>query len=109
MYQVVIIKNKTLLHLIVGKQIYQNKSKKLVTYLNPYSYLRLRKHLDLLSHFDEIYIDGIALVVILKFFGIINVPRKSFDMSSYAPLLFNKASESKKASILSVLQIRIFK
>jgi len=91
------MKHINIIYLLKIRQSTQNQNMRLNTYLNPYSYLRMRKNLDLLSRFDNIEIDGIALVVILKFFGIINVPRKSFDMSSYAPLLFNKASESKKS------------
>ena len=59
-----------------------------MTYLNPYSYLSARKNQDLFGRFDEIRIDGIALVVFLKCFGVARIRRRSFDMSSDARSFF---------------------
>ena len=71
---------------------YKNK---LVTFLNPYSYLYFRKNIELFREFDIIYIDGISLVLLVK---LINrkISRKSFDMSSLAPQVFNKAISDDK-------------
>lgn len=63
----------------------------LVTYLNPYSYLIARKEISLLQQFDEVHADGIVLVLFLRWFGVARVRRISFDMSSFAPQLFEKA------------------
>jgi exopolysaccharide biosynthesis WecB/TagA/CpsF family protein len=63
----------------------------LVTYLNPYSYLIARKEVSLLEQFDEVHADGIVLVLFLKWFGVARVRRISFDMSSFAPQLFDEA------------------
>ncbi len=80
---------KTVPDLIVEKCVPVTRRPKLVTYLNPYSYVIARHHLPLFSRFDEIRIDGIALVFFLRLFGIVNVRRRSFDMSSDAPALFD--------------------
>ena len=63
---------------------------RLVTYLNSYSYCLMRLRPELLHSFDEIHIDGIALVLFLRLFGIVRVERRSFDMGSYAPHFFEK-------------------
>ncbi|MCP4520538.1 MAG: WecB/TagA/CpsF family glycosyltransferase [Cytophagales bacterium] len=65
------------------------------TFLNPYSYLLARKEQDLFAKFDYIHIDGIALVIFLKLVGVKTV-RRSFDMTSMAPLLFKHCEEKAK-------------
>ena len=74
----------TLFDLVTRKSETASQRTTLVTYLNPYSYLILRKRPQLLEAFDEIRIDGIALVMFLKIFGVAKVARRSFDMSSDA-------------------------
>lgn len=66
------------------------------TFLNPYSYLLARKQQNIFSDFDYIHIDGIALVIFLKLIGIKTI-RRSFDMTSIAPLLFEYCQEQKKS------------
>jgi len=66
----------------------------LVTFLNPYSYVVLRKMKHIYSKFDGIEIDGIALVFFLQLFHISKKKRNSFDMSSMAGTVFEKAIES---------------
>lgn len=68
----------------------------LTTFLNPYSYLLARKNIQLFEEFNSICIDGIALVKVLKIFGLANVVRKSFDMTSLAPIVFNDAVQASK-------------
>lgn len=68
----------------------------LVTFLNPYSYLLARKHIDLFNRFDQIYIDGIALVRVLGLFNIVTVQRKSFDMTSMVPEVLEEAIQTSK-------------
>ena len=63
----------------------------LTTFVNPYSYLFLRKS-EIFSKFN-IEIDGILLVTILNFFRLGNFTRASFDMTSLAGKIFNAASE----------------
>ena len=73
------------------EQLHLNGCSRLVTFLNPYSYLYYRKNLSLFSQFDEINIDAISLVLLLKFFGV-KTKRLSFDMTSLAPLVFNSCA-----------------
>lgn len=72
----------------------QNNNKNLTTFLNPYSYLLARKNKELFKNFN-IKIDGILLVKFLKFAGI-DYKRKSFDMTSLAPVVFEKAIKENK-------------
>jgi len=73
-----------------------NSDKKLTTYLNLYSYMLARNNKDIFNYFN-IYVDGIIFVWILKAFGFVKVFRKSFDMTSMAPEIFNKAIFEKKS------------
>lgn len=66
------------------------------TFLNPFSYLKYRETPDLFKKFDVIYIDGILLVLWFRLFGI-KVERKSFDMTSLAPKVFEFCSKNKKS------------
>ncbi len=66
------------------------------TFLNPYSYLLSRKSKKIFNDFDFIHIDGIALVIFLKLVGI-KTTRRSFDMTSVAPLLFQHCQEQNKS------------
>ena len=62
---------------------------KITTFLNPFSYVLARKNNSQLKAFN-IKIDGGILVLILNLFGF-NCKRKSFDMTSLAPEVFNYA------------------
>ncbi len=64
----------------------------LATFLNPYSYLKLRRAPELYSEMNAIYIDGIALVMALRLVGI-KVSRRSLDMTSLAPHALRSAAE----------------
>ncbi|QQV10604.1 WecB/TagA/CpsF family glycosyltransferase [Acinetobacter johnsonii] len=83
---------------------YENFLKKGVdyTFINPYSYLILRKfRKEILMGSDfVILLDGFFLVLILKIFGIKNIERVSFDDSSLAPHVFKDCSEHKKTIAL---------
>jgi N-acetylglucosaminyldiphosphoundecaprenol N-acetyl-beta-D-mannosaminyltransferase len=68
----------------------------LITFLNPYSYLYFRKHAALFNRFDRIYFDGILLVTAMRLIGI-RSQRKSFDMTSLAPEVFNYCLEEGKS------------
>jgi exopolysaccharide biosynthesis WecB/TagA/CpsF family protein len=61
------------------------------TFLNPYSYLVLRKQKNMLNEFDHIYIDGEYLCKFLRMFDLINVNRRSFDNTSLAPIIFERS------------------
>ena len=74
-----------MIQLIVNKR----NNKKITTFLNPFSYVLSRENKAQLEAFD-IKIDGGILVLLLNIFGF-NCKRKSFDMTSLAPVVFNDA------------------
>ncbi len=74
---------------------FQVNNKKITTFLNPYSYLLARKEKMLFQYFN-IKIDGILLIKTSQLFGIKNITRESFDMTSLAPIVFKKAIEENK-------------
>lgn len=72
----------------------------IITFLNPYSYLFYRKNKELFSYFDSIGLDGELLVLMLNVFVLkkkSRANRLSFDMTSFAPILFNKCILEKKS------------
>lgn len=71
------------------------KGNKVVTFLNPFSYLVLRKSKIRFDKIDSIFIDGIALVLFMRLKGI-KCKRNSFDMTSLAPKVFRYCSDSEK-------------
>jgi len=91
-----IIKNKITSNINVDEIIGLNKNMNLITFLNSYSYLKLRKEKGLLNKFDHIFIDGIVMVILLNIFRISRCKRVSFDMTSLAPLVFDYAQKKKK-------------
>lgn len=81
----------------------------ITTFLNPYSYLFFRKNLTLFSSFETIYIDGIVLVYLLRLAGI-KTDRKSFDMTSIAPKVFDECiSKGKTVYIIGSKEVAINK
>lgn len=72
----------------------------LVTFVNPYSYSRIRNHEHLLPSFEKVGIDGMSLVWLIRFFLGYDVRRVSFDMTSLAPLVFRKAADEGKSVFL---------
>lgn len=63
------------------------------TFINPYSYLKLRNK-ALLSDVGNIMIDGSLFVMLYNIFLAKNESRVSFDMTSLAPKVFKQADES---------------
>lgn len=74
---------------------FEKKQTHLYTFLNPYSYLLARKNIELFGNFN-IYIDGIFFVKLLNLFGYREIKRRSFDMTSLAPVIFRKAIDENK-------------
>ena len=72
-----------------------NSTKKITTFLNPFSYLVVRKH-DISLEFFNIEIDGGLLSLIFNLFGI-SCTRRSFDMTSLAPKVFQEAIKNNKS------------
>jgi exopolysaccharide biosynthesis WecB/TagA/CpsF family protein len=76
---------------------------KLITFLNPYSLWVLHKKALLQTvcdKFDYIFIDGIALVKAINIKYNKDFERKSFDMTSLAPLVFEYAIKNDKTLYL---------
>jgi N-acetylglucosaminyldiphosphoundecaprenol N-acetyl-beta-D-mannosaminyltransferase len=74
----------------------KRKQYKLNTFLNPYSYLLAKKDKKLFERFN-IRIDGIFLVKLLNLIGLKDITRKSFDMTTFAPIVFNQLIQEKKS------------
>ena len=74
----------------------ENYDNKLITFLNPYSFLYYRKNIKMFSRFDFIFIDGILLVFLMKLISK-RVVRISFDMTSLAPKVFKDLSLRNKS------------
>ncbi len=68
---------------------------RIFTFLNPYTYLIGRKNPELYNKFNHIFIDGMLLVKFLNFFSVSDCERKSFDMTSIAPFVFEQAANNK--------------
>tara|TARA_Y100000588_G_scaffold188919_1_gene202878 strand:+ start:10960 stop:11661 length:702 start_codon:yes stop_codon:yes gene_type:complete len=70
-------------------------NKKLVTFVNPYSYYILKES-GLDTNFNRIYADGILLVKLYNLFNSEKVSRYSFDFTSVAPIAFSFFEENNK-------------
>lgn len=71
--------------------------KGIYTFLNPVSYLDALRHKELFTSFDGIFADGGLLVKAIKIaYGTI-VKRRSFDMTSLAPIVFSYAAKTGKS------------
>jgi N-acetylglucosaminyldiphosphoundecaprenol N-acetyl-beta-D-mannosaminyltransferase len=69
---------------------------RIYTFLNPVSYLDARKARSLFDSFDGIFADGSLLVKGIRLLYKKTVRRRSFDMTSLAPELFEYATKHKK-------------
>ena len=67
------------------------------TFLNPYSYLILRKTPKLIQKIDNVFIDGISFVIVLRILGIKVCSRQSFDMTTIAKKTFEYAEKNQKS------------
>ncbi|ANQ50226.1 WecB/TagA/CpsF family glycosyltransferase [Flammeovirga sp. MY04] len=80
------------------------------TFLNPASYVEARKHLDIYTKIDKIYIDGIGLLFFLKLFNKYKEGRKSFDMTSLGKDIFSQSViQNRKIYIIGSTQESIEK
>ena len=76
-------------------QIFENKGKA-YTYLNPVSYLTALDNKELFGKMDGIFADGGLLVKAIKLVYGKQVTRRSFDMTSMAPELFDYVAKHGK-------------
>ena len=70
---------------------------KIYTFLNPVSYLDAIEHKNLFQQFDGIFADGSLLVAAIRIIYGVRVARRSFDMTSVAPELFDYAQKTGKS------------
>lgn len=73
------------------------QSKTIFTFLNPVSYLTARKNKELFNQFDGIFADGSILVAAIRLLYGEKIKRRSFDMTSLAPELFEYAENNAKS------------
>lgn len=73
------------------------KEGKVYTFLNPVSYLDALKNKKLFEQFDGLFADGSLLVAAIKMVYGKKVTRRSFDMTSVAPQLFEYARNNQKS------------
>lgn len=73
-----------------------NQKGKIYTFLNPVSYLTAIDNKDIFNQFDGIFADGSILVAAIKILYGNRITRRSFDMTSLAPKLFEFAERNKK-------------
>ena len=70
------------------------------TFLNPVSYIYAWKDKTLLEQFDGIFADGAILVRAIKVFYSEHITRRSCDMTSLIPVIFNYAARNNKSIYL---------
>lgn len=73
------------------------KQGRIYTFLNPVSYLDALRQKELFSKYDGIFADGSLLVAAIKILYGERVARRSFDMTSVAPELFEYAQKAGKS------------
>jgi exopolysaccharide biosynthesis WecB/TagA/CpsF family protein len=81
-----------MLELLKARVAPQRVADGLVTFLNPYSYLLMRREQQLLSQFDLVHYDGLALAALMKSIGV-RCERVSFDATSLAPSVLADSAE----------------
>ncbi len=74
-----------------------SSTNRIFTFLNPVSYLDALDNKDLFSKFDGIFADGSVLVAAIRMLYGKKVERRSFDMTSVAPQLFDYAVQNNKS------------
>ena len=74
-----------------------SKGGKTYTFLNPVSYLDALKNKELFSHYDGIFADGSLMVAAIRLLYGSKVTRRSFDMTSVAPILLDYAQKNHKS------------
>ena len=77
---------------------------KVYTFLNPVSYLDALKNKEMFARFDGIFADGSLLVSAIRLLYGRGVKRRSFDMTSLAPLWLKYAEEKRKSVYIVELQ-----
>lgn len=79
-----------------GQDVFAQKGR-VYTFLNPVSYLTALDNKDLFGQMDGIFADGSLLVKAVRLVYGVKVTRRSFDMTSMAPELFDFAEREGKS------------
>ena len=95
MYSLLVNKIFTASHLPLNSHF--QKSTSIFTFLNPVSYLDALDNKELFSKFDGIFADGSVLVAAIRMLYGKKIERRSFDMTSVAPQLFDYAVQNNKS------------
>lgn len=82
---------KDLMELVTDKIVFEGFS----TFVNPYSYMMLRKENNVLVAFDHVYVDGSSAALIFSILFRKKIIRRSFDFTSLATDFFEYAQENK--------------
>ena len=80
-----------------GESSYLKEKVVIYSFLNPVSYLDALNHRDLFCKMDGLFADGSLLVAAIKLLYGKQVTRRSFDMTSVAPQLFEYAQLNQKS------------
>lgn len=70
---------------------------KVYTYVNPVSYLTALRNKEMFDTYDGLFVDGSILVAAVRVLYAEKVVRRSFDMTSMAPLLLEYANSHLKS------------
>lgn len=79
--------------LLKGEFEFEQVQGKIISFINPYSYLLLRNRIEILTKLDLLLVDGISLYLILNTFFKLNSKRYSFDNTSLAKKVFKISTE----------------
>ncbi len=82
---------------ILKSNFYFDTPTRIYTFLNPVSYLDALDNKELYTKFDGIFADGSMLVAAIRMLYWEKVVRRSFDMTSIAPELFDYALKNNKS------------
>lgn len=81
----------------MGNELLMESQGRVYTFLNPVSYLYALKNKSMFAKFDGIFADGSILVSAIRLLYGYSVTRRSFDMTSLAPVLLRDAEEKHKS------------
>lgn len=96
---------KAIINIIINTDIKElskifSEPGKIYTFLNPVSYLQARRNKSVYYNFDGVFADGSILVLFIKLLYRKSVKRRSFDMTSVAPALFDYCVRENKSIYL---------
>jgi len=80
-----------------GDREFLKEKRRIYTFLNPVSYLDALQHQDIFAQFDGIFADGSLLVAAIRLLYGNCITRRSFDMTSLVPKVFEYARTNKKS------------